>query len=83
MGEFNVNLLQFQKSISVADYCNNFIEHGSYSLIAKLTRTTAGSATLIDNIFTNDINNITRAAVIISDVCDHYPIFVQKSNSHE
>jgi len=83
MGDFNVNLLQYHRSIPVADYCNNFISHGLYPLITKPTRTTAGSATLIDNIFTNDINCITRAAVIISDVSDHYPIFVQKLNSRE
>ena len=83
MGDFNVNLLQNHRSNSVADYCNNFISHGMYPLITKPTRTAAGSATLIDNIFTNEVNCVTRSAVIISDVSDHYPIFIQKPISHE
>ena len=83
MGDFNVNLLQYHRSNSVADYCNNFLSHGLYPLITKPTRTTAESATLIDNIFTNDVNSVTRAAVIISDVSDHYPVFIQKPNSRE
>ena len=83
MGDFNVNLLQYHRSNSVVDCCNNFISHGMYPLITKPTRTAAGSATLIDNIFTNEVNCVTRSAVIISDVSDHYPIFIQKPISHE
>jgi hypothetical protein len=81
MGDFNVDLLQYHRRIPVANYCNNFFSHGLYPVISKPTRTTAFSATLIDNIFTNDVDSITRAAVIISDVSDHYPIFIQKLNS--
>ena len=49
---------------------------------ARLTTTLPWAATLIDNIFSNDIDCISRAAVIVSDVSDHYPVFVQKPISH-
>jgi hypothetical protein len=47
-----------------------------YSLIAKPTRITSHTATLIDNIFTNNINNIDESinGIIFSDISDHLPI---------
>ena len=80
MGDFNIDLLQYNRSAQVANFCNIFLAHSMYPLITRPTRTTAASATLIDNIFSNDINSITRAAVVVTDISDHYPIFVQKPN---
>ena len=49
---------------------------GFYPLITKPSRITESSATLIDNIFTNDIKRLNRAGLLISDVSDHLPVFV-------
>lgn len=45
-------------------------------VINKPTRITYHTATLIDNIFTNNINNIknSKNGVIFSDISDHLPI---------
>ena len=49
-----------------------------YTLITKPTRITSHTATLIDNIFTNNsyINNIDESinGIIFSDISDHLPI---------
>jgi hypothetical protein len=47
-----------------------------YPLITKPTRITAHTATLIDNIFTNNIENIDSSlnGIIFSDISDHLPI---------
>ena len=39
------------------------------------TRITKESATIIDNIFTNELQRITSSGIIINDMSDHLPIF--------
>lgn len=46
MCNFNVSLLQYLKSKSVADFYSNILTHGLYPLITKPTQTTVASATL-------------------------------------
>ena len=57
MGDFNIDLLKSES----CDYSNQFIEQLFTSsflpVINKPTRITHLTATLIDNIFTNNINN--------------------------
>ena len=52
----------------------------SYSfvpLITRPTRVTAATATLIDNILTNYVENINHSdqGILVTDVTDHYPVF--------
>lgn len=72
MGYCNVNMLQSHKWNSGADYRNNSLLHGLYPFIFQPTHAASVYATLIDNIFTNDVNCVTRAALIISHVSDHF-----------
>ena len=53
-----------------------------YPTINEPTRITESSATLIDNILTNDLHNHT-AGVLISDISDHLPVFLIIDNSRE
>ena len=39
------------------------------------TRITPYTATIIDNIFTNDLENYSFSGLILSDISDHSPIF--------
>ena len=48
---------------------------GLYPLIDKLSRITQYSATLIDNIFTNELTNQIISGLLINDISDHLPIF--------
>jgi len=58
------------------------IGFGYYPLINKPTRVKGASATLIDNIFTNDIcKTNTVSGIIVCDISDHYAIFhINKRN---
>lgn len=47
-----------------------------YSIITKPTRITAHSAMLVDNIFTNVLDNNTISGLLLSDTSDHFPIFM-------
>ena len=48
---------------------------GLYSLITKPTGITCTTATIIDNIFTNDIELKFECGLIIDDSSDQLPIF--------
>ena len=76
-GDFNIDLLKSD----VCEYSNRFCEQlftsSFFPLINKPTRITQHTATLIDNIFTNDLDQIESSinGLIYSDISDHLPIF--------
>ena len=51
--------------------------NGFLPIITRPTRVTATSATLIDNIFTNNILDVSTSfqGLFVTDLSDHYPIF--------
>ena len=68
MGDYNIILLNFvthQKIIS-----QGFIPH-----IAKPTRITSNSATLIYHLYSNHNHRNYESVIIITDVADHFGIF--------
>ena len=77
MRDFNIDLLKSDQS----DYSNRFSEQlftsTFFPLIAKPTRITPHTATLIDNIFTNDYEQIetSKNGIIFADISDHFPFF--------
>ena len=75
MGDFNLNLLNQH----FHQYTNEFLDimyaNMLFPLITLPTRTTSHSATLIDNIFTNDLENYSFSGSILTDISDHLPIF--------
>ena len=77
MGDFNIDLLKSES----CDFSNRFSEQFSTSsffpLITRPTRITEHTATLIDNIFTNDLEQIeySKNGLIFTDISDHLPIF--------
>jgi hypothetical protein len=77
MGDFNIDLLKTDN----CDYSNRFCEQlftsSFFPLINRPTIITQHTATLIDNIFTNDLEQIESGinGLIFSDISDHLPIF--------
>ena len=51
-------------------YTNMFVP-----LITLPTRITSHSATLIDNIFTNDLENYAFSGLVLTDISDQLPVF--------
>ena len=81
MGDFNLNLLAHETSSKVSDFINLFYSHDFIPCIDRPTRIKHNqngtiSATLIDNIFTNDITSLINSGVLITDISDHFPIFI-------
>ena len=74
-GDFNINILQHESEDSVRQFLDSMYSLGLYPLISKPTRITRTTATIIDNIFTNDIELKYECGLIIDDSSDHLPIF--------
>jgi hypothetical protein len=76
MGDFNIDLFKSES----CDYASYFTEQlftsSFFSLITKATRITHHTATLIDNIFTNNLEQLDNSinGIIYSDISDHLPI---------
>ena len=86
MGDYNIDLLNSEKHDLTNEfvdvlYCNEFLP-----LISRPTRITSTSATLIDNIFTNnhDDLNCSLNGILVADISDHFPVFhISRSFSME
>ena len=77
LGDWNINLLNADKHAPSQDFLNLMYSHSLFPVITKPTRVTSKSATLIDNIFTNNIFHADKVltGILHSDITDHYPIF--------
>ena len=51
------------------------ISRNFYPVIARPTRVTPISCTLIDNIFSNRVDEIELKGVITTNISEHYPVF--------
>ena len=75
MGDFNINLFNFDKYLLTNDFLNLMYTHSYIPLITKATRVYKSSATLIDNIFTNTVGSDNMNGVLMTDISDHFPIY--------
>lgn len=75
LGDFNLDLLKYENS----EFSNRFFNQLSSSdflpLITKPTRITSHTATLIDNIFCNHVQQNQISGILFNDLSDHLPIF--------
>ena len=67
-GDFNIDILKNNEKY-IDDFLDLIYSYSLYPLILRPTRITDKSETLIDNIFTNDLNNI--GGILMFDTSDH------------
>ena len=75
LGDFNINLLNFDNSTEVGTFIDTL---ESYSLLPQVTlptRITETSQTLIDNIFTTSIDRKCVSGNVLHSISDHLPQF--------
>ena len=75
MGEYNINLLNFDRHQETNDFIDSVIAQGYIPHITKPTRITQVSATLIDHLYSNHTHPNYESGIIITDVADHFGIF--------
>ena len=86
MGDFNLNLLNYETHDDTNDFLNSMISYSVLPYILHPTRVTDYSSTVIDNIFSNITDceskggNITdcesKGGNILCDISDHFPQFI-------
>ena len=75
-GDFNVNLLNIDADQLTADFYQTLISYSLIPTITKPTRITHHTATLIDDIFTNDYSHNHSPGLLFSDITDLIRIFL-------
>ena len=74
-GDFNLNLLDYEKCKKVHEFINLIYENSMIPTINKPTRVTRQTATAIDHILTNLFVNFDfKTAIFKSYISDHFPI---------
>uniref|UniRef100_A0A8C6MEW6 Reverse transcriptase domain-containing protein n=1 Tax=Nothobranchius furzeri TaxID=105023 RepID=A0A8C6MEW6_NOTFU len=79
-GDFNIDLLN-QRNKMTRDFMDVMSSRSLYPVITQPTRITSTCATLIDNIYTNEIEKTANSGLLISDISDHLPIFIIHKNA--
>ena len=80
LGDMNLNLINNEVHASTGKFLDSMLSFMMLPLITKPSRITANSATLIDNIFTNDIEHV--GARLFTDITDHFPVFAISNINH-
>ena len=86
LGDFNINLLNANKHNATSEYINCMSSYCFAPLINRPTRVTEHSASLIDNIYTNSIEDLNTdsatCGILFNDISDNFPVFhIQKAKS--
>ena len=77
LGDFNIDLIKYGNIPEVTAFYDQISLHGFRPLILQPTRLTSTSATLIDNIFINDLSCSSKGGNITSSISDHLIQFSQ------
>ena len=75
MGDFNADLIKSGTHGPTSDLVGEFTSGGFYPLISLPTRLTDTTATLIDNIWTNNVGAKIGSGLVTVRISDHLPIF--------
>ena len=76
MDDYNINLLNYDVHNNTAEFTDMMYANSFIPLVTRPTRITQSSATLIDNIFTNDLENLATSmqGILVADITDHFPV---------
>ena len=76
MGDYNIDILNNEVHSQTSDFIDMMYSYSLVPLINRPTRITNNSATLVDNIVSNNLHDLHKStqAVSITDISDHLPI---------
>ena len=77
IGDYNINILNYGNHSATDEFVYMLYSHAFLPLINRPTRITQTSATILDNIFTNNIDEreCGQNGILVTDISDHFPIF--------
>ena len=73
----NIDLLRFSDHLKTSDFLDAIYANGFIPLINRPTHVTSQSATIIDHLYTNNVNvsNTMFQGILVIDITNYYPIF--------
>ena len=71
VGDFNVDLLKYERDVNSQNLTDTMANYNFIQTVAKPTRITDHSATLIDHVYTNKISHVTSTNLVTYDLSDH------------
>ena len=74
-GDFNIDLLRYEKDTKFKEFYNLMSSYGYLPLIIQPTRITDTTHSLIDNIYTNCIGNECQSGNVLIEMADHLTQF--------
>ena len=75
LGDFNINLLDIKNHVLSSEFIETMYSATLFPFITKPTRIKGTRATLIDNIFCNDLTSKHLNGILFTDISDHFPVF--------
>ena len=75
MADFNINLYNYSSHTETNDFINLMVSNYLLPHILHPTRVTDQSATITDNIFSNNCELDTLSGNLLSQISDHFPQF--------
>ena len=73
LGHSNADLLKYDHDDEVANFLDAMYSKLLFPNFSSPTRTTSTSAALIDNIFTNNYDNVFTSGNLVTTLSDHLP----------
>lgn len=83
MADWNLDLMKHHCHETTGEFLDIMYSRMFFPLITRPTRITSNTATLIDNIFTNDLNNYSASGLLFTDISDHLPVFTILSDQNQ
>ena len=77
VGDFNEDLIKHDQNTSYQNLVDNAASHGFLQIVSRPTRVTENSATLIDHVYTNNLNSTHSCNILTVDVSDHLATFTK------
>ena len=74
IGDFNIDISKNLYVNHVTRFVSLLTSENMFSSITKPTRVTSHSATIIDHIWSNNVFNHTKSAILLSGISDHFPV---------
>ena len=74
-GDYNIDLLKIKTNKHFNEFFDNLITTGFFPKITLPTRFTEQSSTLIDNVFSNNIEERETSGILLNHISDHQLLF--------
>ena len=81
-GDFNIDLLKLNVKDHYNTFFNNLIAAGYFPRISLPTRITNHSATLLDNIYSTELDS-NESGILVNNISDHQMIYTYNTTQRK